>query len=211
MRYIKKGSEPRSLREHRKQVGAIYGNYRYTNELRKALVHEQGNICCYCCSRIRPNSEDMVIEHWKPQSKYPRLALSYKNILASCTGGINSDDTDAHHCDKKKADSEIDFSPADPNHMIESKIKYDLMTGEIRSDFPDFDKQLKKVLNLNTGHFKQQRLRAFDAVITWKGKKSLSQKAINREITRLSNESNILEEFSPAKIWLLREYAKRAR
>ena len=205
MRYIKKGSEPRSLRKHRNQVGARYGNYRYTNELREALVHEQGHICCYCCSRIRPNSKAMVIEHWKPQAKYRGLELSYKNILASCTGGINSDDTGAHHCDKKKANREIEFSPADASHMIEDRIFYEVTTGEIRSNSPIFDKQLKTVLNLNTGHFKDQRKRIFEAVIEWKKTKKPSRNTIKREIRRLSFTNGKLEEFGPVKIWLLRK------
>lgn len=210
MRYIKKNKEPDSLSEHRNQKKARYNGYRDTDGLRKALVHEQGAICCYCCSRIYPRSDSMVIEHWKPQSKYPKLELSYSNILGSCTGGKNSDDTDAHHCDKKKKNRELDFSPADPSHMIESKVSYDLMTGEIRSNFPNFNKQLGKVLNLNTGHFKEQRKKAFEAVIAWKGKRNLSRQVINREIDRLSYKGGDLEEFSPVKIWLLREFSKRA-
>ena len=206
MRYIKKGSEPRSLKNHRNQAGARYENYRHTSELRKALVNEQGYICCYCCSRIYPNSRSMVIEHWKPQSKYSKLELNYNNILASCTGGINSSDTNAHHCDKKKANRELEFSPADKSHMIEDKIFYEVTTGKIKSNSPTFDKQLKTVLNLNTGHFKEQRKRIFDAIIEWKRKKNPTRQTIKRAINRLSFANGKFEEFDPIRIWLLKKF-----
>ena len=208
MRYIKKGKEPSSLSNHRNQKKARYNSYRDTDGLRKALVHEQGFICCYCCSRIYPNSGSMVIEHWKPRSKYPNLDLSYNNILASCTGGINSTDTNAHHCDKKKANRELEFSPADTSHMIEDRIFYEISTGEVRSNSPIFDKQLKTVLNLNTGHFKNQRKKIFDAVIEWKKAKNPNRQTIKREIHKLSIVNEKFEEFVPVKIWLLKKFEK---
>ena len=47
MRSISKGQEPRSLTEHKKQVGAIYDNAN-KDDIRTALVREQHALCCYC-------------------------------------------------------------------------------------------------------------------------------------------------------------------
>ncbi|MFN4795406.1 MAG: TIGR02646 family protein, partial [Pseudanabaena sp.] len=75
MKKIIKQSEPRSLVEHRSKQranqNADYENYPKKDDLRKSLLEEQGYICCYCMSRI--TSEQMKIEHWKPQTKYTSL------------------------------------------------------------------------------------------------------------------------------------------
>ena len=54
-------------------------------ELHKALVQEQGAVCCYCGRQI--STADSHIEHFRPKSGtcgYPELALDYTNLLASC-------------------------------------------------------------------------------------------------------------------------------
>ncbi|WP_225896261.1 retron system putative HNH endonuclease [Amazonocrinis nigriterrae] len=47
-----------------------------------ALLKEQGYICSYCGMRI--TRETSHIEHLKPRSSYPHLALEYTNLIASC-------------------------------------------------------------------------------------------------------------------------------
>jgi hypothetical protein len=63
MRNIQKGSEPKSLTEHRCNTHSDYDNYADKEDLRVSLVKEQRGICCYCMQRIRSNSDDMKIEH----------------------------------------------------------------------------------------------------------------------------------------------------
>ncbi len=46
MRRIHKGAEPRSLGEHRRS-GGDYDGYAGKDELRDALLKEQGFLCCY--------------------------------------------------------------------------------------------------------------------------------------------------------------------
>ena len=48
MKHITKGQEPQSLIRHRKQPHSDYDNYTEKDELREALLAEQGGICCYC-------------------------------------------------------------------------------------------------------------------------------------------------------------------
>jgi len=88
MKYIKKQSEPLSLKQFRAIPGANYDDYMEKDELRQALGEEQGFICCYCMQRIK--LETMHIEHWKPRSLYPALSLDYKNLLAVCAGNAGN-------------------------------------------------------------------------------------------------------------------------
>lgn len=55
--------------------------------LKQALMQEQGEICCYCERRI--TLDDSHMEHIKPQSTYPELALEYENIGLSCQNQIS--------------------------------------------------------------------------------------------------------------------------
>ncbi|GGW57108.1 retron system putative HNH endonuclease [Alishewanella tabrizica] len=57
--------------------------------LRKALVLEQGGVCCYCNRAIAGplnaiEEGEFHIEHLQPQSIFPSLELSYQNLHASC-------------------------------------------------------------------------------------------------------------------------------
>ena len=48
----------------------------------RALLEEQGFICCYCGQGIADKT--CHIEHFRPQSGYPGLELEYSNFHASC-------------------------------------------------------------------------------------------------------------------------------
>jgi uncharacterized protein (TIGR02646 family) len=87
MRSITKKREPASLTEHRAGVHCNYDNFGPKDELREALVADQRGLCCYCMTRISPTAAAMKIEHWRCQSRYQALQLSYQNLLAACLGG----------------------------------------------------------------------------------------------------------------------------
>lgn len=61
-----------------------------------ALLNEQGYICCYCGMRITRITSH--IEHLKPRSNYPNLALEYTNLIASCQGESEEPPTVPVHC-----------------------------------------------------------------------------------------------------------------
>lgn len=70
------------------------------SELHEALLREQDFICCYCGMRI--NRETSHIEHLKPRTTYPELALEYSNLLASCQGESEEPPPEPVHCGHKK-------------------------------------------------------------------------------------------------------------
>jgi uncharacterized protein (TIGR02646 family) len=124
VRYIQKGSEPASFTEWKLQENEdwqpSWGNFinpEKTN-LHDALLKEQGHVCCYCESRI--SKQTSHIEHLRPRSQYPQIALEYANLLASCQG--ESEDHPPHplHCGQHKRDwydLHLFVSPLDPACM----------------------------------------------------------------------------------------------
>ncbi|MDE7339100.1 MAG: TIGR02646 family protein [Lachnospiraceae bacterium] len=96
--------------------------------LRKQLIKEQGNICCYCMKRVFLNNSH--IEHFWPKTFFPQIDLEYKNMFASCNGeGITDSDG---HCGHKKEDwwDEEMISPAKTE--VERMFKYSI-DGKIHS------------------------------------------------------------------------------
>lgn len=54
-------------------------------ELQKALLKEQGYICCYCGVQI--SEDNMRIEHFYPKSQNAFCTFNYDNLHAACEGG----------------------------------------------------------------------------------------------------------------------------
>lgn len=124
--------------------------------LRKVLLEEQGYICCYCMTRI--NCHHSKIEHFKPQSKYRKEQITYKNLFISCRG----DTQHYEHCDTKKADRLL-------KHInllkdIEATIHYK-SNGEIYSSNKAIDDEINTVLNLNNTILTENRMQAYDDLI----------------------------------------------
>jgi uncharacterized protein (TIGR02646 family) len=161
MKHIHKGTQPPSLLKYRKQFDATYENYREKDELREALLKEQGYICCYCMRRITEGHTK--IEHWKPQTKYPALQLDYHNLLAACNGN-EGEPKELQHCDTQKGDAEIVIHPADSQKNCEDFIKY-RNNGEIYSDDPEINQDLNDTLNLNLQALVENRKRTYKGVI----------------------------------------------
>jgi uncharacterized protein (TIGR02646 family) len=88
MKQVKKQGEPASFRQWREQANADwqpgYGDLQNPQkaQLHQSLLTEQGWVCCYCGRRIE--QQDSHIEHFRPQERYPELALNYDNLHASC-------------------------------------------------------------------------------------------------------------------------------
>ena len=143
MKYIKKQSEPASLKQFRAIPGASYDDYRDKDGLRQTLMEEQGFICCYCMQRIK--LETMHIEHWKPRSLYPESQLDYRNLLAVCEGNEGKPHH-LQHCDKRKGDKKIIINPTHPK--CEKLVKF-RSNGELYSEDETTNQELNSVLNLN--------------------------------------------------------------
>jgi uncharacterized protein (TIGR02646 family) len=166
MRGIVKGAEPASLTAHRKTQQAGYGNYADKQTLREHLLNEQRGLCCYCMGRIHAQPTKMKIEHWQCQDRYPHEQLRYhNNLLAACCGGEGRPE-DKQHCDTKKKNIDLMFNPAEKNHHIETRVRYEI-NGRIGSGDVDFDRQLNEVLNLNLQILANNRKGVIDGLADW--------------------------------------------
>jgi uncharacterized protein (TIGR02646 family) len=162
MKFIeKKGTnQPPSLVSYKKtDIHPTYDKYRDKDDLRQALLNEQGYICCYCMKRI--DVYNMVIEHFNSQFEFEELALNYDNMLASCTGGENGN---VQHCDETKGHKLLTINPM--NLAIMSQIKFD-GAGKIFLDDNDLTKnELEGILNLNNQNLLKERKVILDALRT---------------------------------------------
>ncbi|MCA9705815.1 MAG: TIGR02646 family protein [Myxococcales bacterium] len=143
MRAIRKGKEPRAWTEFRARPGASYSDVDAPKqELREALVREQGGLCCYCMTRIEAKPEAMKIEHWAPQSLAPSRQLDYANLLGACLGGQlppgkGRQALPRHlHCDSAKGDTPIGINPAEPGQDCTERFVY-VSSGEIKASGDD--------------------------------------------------------------------------
>lgn len=194
MKRIIKGTEPPCLLKHRQIPGATYENYHPKEPLKKALLTEQGYICCYCMQRI--SEENMEIEHNKPWSDNPELQLDYKNLIASCSGNRGHGKNNLH-CNGRKGDYEakrrnyqMTLNPADSKNC-ENYIKYTL-TGKILSDDDIINNELNNILNLNFKTLIENRIAALDAVIYALNKKfpskTWSKETIQKKLHEYSSK-----------------------
>ncbi len=122
MRTIRKGREPRELREYRSLPGAHYDGPNFTpvkEKIRKQLLEEQGHLCAYCMQRIY--KETMKVEHWHCQDRYPNEDLQYGNLLGVCQG--NEGQRKQHEtCNTRKKDEDLRYNPANPSHDVETMV-----------------------------------------------------------------------------------------
>jgi len=202
MRNIQKGHEPTSLTEHRKTPHADYRNYADKDTLRHHLADEQGGICCYCMSRIRPTVDSMKIEHWRCQDGYPNRQLDYSNLLGACRGGEGKPGRD-QHCDTFKGDSDLSINPADPACNVERLIKFP-GSGKIKSDDPDIDRELNEVLNLNHPQLVANRKATLDSFCQAIGRQHRTNGWFNRKLTEWRGDGGgELQPFSQVVVYYL--------
>lgn len=172
MKYIKKYQEPEELAAWKalenEDWQPSWGNLQKPERpiVHDSLLKEQGYICCYCGMRI--TRETSHIEHLKPRTKYPDLAIAYTNLIASCQGESEEPAVPIHCGHKKKYwyDENLMVSPLETN--CADLFKY-TGAGEIQ---PTDDASKKAAaeatidrLGLNIDKLQNMRRIAIDAVL----------------------------------------------
>ncbi|MCY3559601.1 MAG: TIGR02646 family protein [bacterium] len=213
MRTIVKQPEPTSLTEYRVQDWSSYEGYADKEALRRALVTEQGELCCYCMRRISADRHAMKIEHWRPRSRHPTEQLDYGNLLAACRGGEGQPPR-LQHCDTRKGDSDLRWNPADPANRIETRLRYE-PDGTIRAhDDGEFDAQLDEVLNLNLSLLKNNRKSALDGILRWWQEerarpRPVERARLERERDRWRDGGDALKPYCQVVVWWLEQRLAR--
>lgn len=120
MKYIVKRPEPASFaawkvaKRHQPDLNYNHLVGALKQDVKEALMDEQGYICCYCERRIQNNNAH--IEHFRPQSDPETDSLDYSNMLCSCQRTLKKGAP--RHCGNLKSywyDEELLVSPLDPD------------------------------------------------------------------------------------------------
>lgn len=129
MKYIQKQEEPSSLKEWKKQANENWKPSYETlgktlkDSIKKALMKEQGYLCCYCEQRVTIDDNSSHIEHFRPQNDPTVDPLDFFNMLCSCQNQLQKGEP--RHCGKLKDkwfDENNLISPLDPN--CETRFKF---------------------------------------------------------------------------------------
>lgn len=211
MRAITKGAEPKSLTARRAEVAADdlrgYEDYSGKEEVRVSLLSEQKSLCCYCMGRLVNDPLKMKIEHWRCRDFYRNLQLDYRNLLGACLGGKGQPPSE-QHCDTKKANLDLKWNPANPAHVIESRLSY-LVDGRVESSDAEFNAQINDVLGLNLAHLKNNRKAVLDSVLNWWRLTPNARQKIQQQIKHRT-EAAEYQPFSPVAVWFLQLKLKGA-
>jgi len=158
MKYIQKNikNEPTSLKETRSTPGSIYDDCN-KNDIRIALLKEQGFICAYCMRRVDdqfnkglPNTR---IEHFQAQSNNNELQMNFLNMLGVCDGREGNPKQD-QTCDKRRDHFTLKIDPRKPS--CEQLIAYQ-GDGMIYSNTQKIDQELNEILGLNNPNLIRER------------------------------------------------------
>lgn len=193
MRHIEKGREPRVLTQHRPKPHARYGGLS-KDDVRDALVRDQGYLCAYCMQRIEPDAAHMKIEHWKAQSKHQDLQLKWRNMLGVCMGRKGQPHR-LQHCDSFRENRELIINPLDHPERYLSYTNQ----GEIRATRPDIQADIDEKLNLNLDLLKRRRRAAWQVVqeeLVHSGAPAFTPAALQRKIRTLKQK--IRKENTPS-------------
>lgn len=136
--------------------GATYARTAFDSmekrKLRAVMYQEQGALCVYCERRVAEGFPHPRIDHWRPLSAEPHLALHWRNLYLSCAT--------SETCDVRKHESPLKAAATDPDlpwpveHAYERCVGFTSL-GEVyvRSDAPIDDAQRRAlVLALGVPH-----------------------------------------------------------
>jgi len=162
MKHIVKQGEPRAFSDWKALAN---GDWQPTYDalagdpkraVKKALMDEQGYICCYCERRL--TDDDSHIEHFRPQSDPAIDPLDYANMLCSCQNQIKKGEP--RHCGNLKGDwfdQELLVSPLSPE--CESRFSF-TGDGGIQPATEDDVAAIKSIEKLGLGTPKLNDLRS---------------------------------------------------
>jgi uncharacterized protein (TIGR02646 family) len=128
VQHIRKNNSPREFTEWKALKNddwkPDWENFRDPEKtcVHHSLLEEQGFICCYCGKLIEKSNSH--IEHLKPRSQYPDLALDYQNLLASCQG--------------ERQDNEYPIVPIHCGHQRKNWYDEQLMVSPLNPDCTSF-------------------------------------------------------------------------
>ncbi len=190
MKFIDKQSEPLELKAYKAKANDDWQptykdlSKKAKSSIVRALMQEQGDLCCYCEGRI--TSEHSHIEHFRPQSDTAVDPLEYSNLLRSCLNETHKGDP--LHCGKLKDnwfDPSLLISPLDPG--CENRFAYsgDGMIRPARKEDHAATETIAR-LGLGIGKIREQRSQAIEPFL----EESLSNEELKTFVSGYLQKNN---------------------
>ena len=167
MRYIEKGCEPPAFTGWKTQgdanwapVWRDFDGQPIKQVVKRALLADQGYLCCYC--EIRTDEGSGHIEHVEPRSKRHDLELVYENLLYCCAETPKGRPTTCGHA--RKRDDPVPVSPLQPD--CESRFLYTELGEMLPRKEHDFDaRETVRILKLNEKLLRDARAGVYQEVV----------------------------------------------
>lgn len=209
MKLIVKGIEPEEWKDFSETPGAVYQSKPC---LREALYKEQGGICAYCMQRLRNELSGKEgdseisnrVEHIKCRDNYPQLQLDYQNMVLCCNGKTNGSTI---HCDRKKENTDISFSPLDTDFIETISYKKD---GTISSSNRSWQTEMNLILNLNANILKANRAAVLRGIVNRLNRKKWKKSEVRREFMNWNSidTSGLYKSYCGVVVWYLNKKLK---
>ncbi len=158
------------------------------NEVREAILRDQGHLCAYCQRRIpvAGGHPTMKVEHWRAQSS-GEDDLRWTNLLGVCPGDERLE-TGAHHgeqhCDTSRGDQALFLHPVEgQGPSPRDHLRY-LANGGVAPKETTRQRSVSadiEALNLNAARLRRGRLAVYDALKQRLDKAGWSEKALRDE------------------------------
>lgn len=207
MRRLRKGPPPAGLLEYAKNPAESpsYAGFRGKPAIQRALLRDQGEVCCYCMQRI--DEASMKIEHLEAQDGTLR-DLEWPNLLGACRGGEGAP-PNQQHCDTRKGSRSLTLHPL--SHHAE-RVHY-LLDGTVRAGDQSMQGDLDDVLNLNVARLVRARAAALTdlkrALELKLGRAGWTTSDIETELSCLRSERTSRPFVGFLEFWLDRVRRKR--
>ncbi len=215
LRYAK-GADPRCLVEARATPDATWESLgkAQKDELREALVRDQGWLCAYCQRRIRPKTDRMKIEHWTSRSEGGE-DLTWSNLLGACLGDADLEEglppgttkrQERIHCDSSKADRTLFLHPVEGRGPSSRDFLRYRGNGEVTAADARADQDIA-TLNLNVTRLTRGRKEILEALKVRLDRRGWTGHHLRGELTRIdtrSQEGHALQYQEVARYYLKR-------
>jgi uncharacterized protein (TIGR02646 family) len=214
VKYVRKGSECKELRDWKRSNAKSPQNIHYDNlsgivrqAILKKLVKEQGGLCAYTMQSLAALDGTLQahIEHIYPRSKHPTQTLAWTNLLA-CVPHHNA------YCDygaklKDKYDPAQDPFVSPTLGSVSTQFRY-RETGLVEGLTPDaVATASEKVLNLNHANLLNDRRGKIRGALA-NNPSAAQARARARQLRKIDSAGNF-EPYCEAVAQVLDAYATR--
>jgi uncharacterized protein (TIGR02646 family) len=156
-------------------------------EVRHALLRDQGQLCAYCQRRIPTRAGHMKVEHWQAQSG-GQDKLRWSNLLGVCLGDERAETgapAGEQHCDTARGDAPLFLHPVEGGGGNTREHLAYTFTGEVTpKDTPRRESVRKDIdaLNLNAARLRRERRVVYEALKERLERDGWDRKALRREV-----------------------------